>query len=123
MSLFFSSHCREIFKRKIETEIFRIVSLANNKNWKRKIAASFTRLSLILDEVSVKVFLFGKMENERARYACEKSREGIEVDRGMSSKMLLPFEKMLPWRERLSQAGCYVTKRCHGFVTRSRGHP
>lgn len=84
MSLFFSSHCREIFKRKIETEIFRIVSLANNKNWKRKIAASFTRLFLILDEVSVKVFLFGKMGNERARYACEKSR-GIEVDRGMSS--------------------------------------
>ena len=101
-------------------EIF--VSLANNKNWKRKIAASFTRVSLILDEVSVKVFLFGKMGNERARYACEKSR-GIEVDRGMSSKMLLPFEKMLPWRDRLSQAGCYVTKRCHGFVTRSRGHP
>lgn len=107
-------------------EIF--VSLANNKNWKRKIAASFTRLSLILDEVSVKVFLFGKMGNERARYACEKSRELCRESKSTEecrvwSKMLLPFEKMLPWRDRLSQAGCYVTKRCHGFVTRSRGHP
>lgn len=123
--------CLFFFVVELLLEIFKNTAYKKLELWKYsgsksllliiKIGKEKLERFLILDKISVKV-LFGE---QKARYACEKSTgcTRIEVDRGMSSRVKCFHRSKKCYRgNRLGQAGCCVT-RCHGFVTRSRGHP
>lgn len=93
-----------------------VASLANNKNWKRKIGAfANVSLFLILDKILAKV-LFRKMD--------EKGREGETRVRKVCKKRMWPGVKCFYASKKcyrgngLSQVRSWYITRCHGFVTR-----